>query len=59
MTDETKKSPSQKLRDALYVYWENCTTRKEPFETWYPRQIEKVVNRVLRGVDEKKINVII
>jgi len=54
MTDETKKSPSQKLRDALYVYWENCTTRKEPFETWYPRQIEKVVNRVLRGVDEKR-----
>ena len=40
------KSPSQRLRNALYVLWETKTDKSKPFETLYREQMEKIINKV-------------
>ena len=48
------KSPSQRLRNTLYVYWENCTNKSKTFKTWYDEWYEKKINEVKDYLPEKK-----
>ena len=40
-----EKSPSARLRAVLFILWEK-STKTEEFETFYRRQIEKLIDRV-------------
>lgn len=44
------KSPSQRLRACLFVYWTQLG-RKGDFEAFYDQQLEKVINKVKENLD--------
>jgi len=47
-----KKTPSEKLRAAIWVYWEQKTDHAEDFDTqYYPRIMEQIRQRYLRELD--------
>ena len=48
------KSPSQRLRNTLYVYWESNTDKSKPFEGWYRDWIEKKIGEIKDYLPEKK-----
>lgn len=39
------KTPGQRLRAVLYRVWETTTTQSEPFETFYARVMEQMINK--------------
>lgn len=43
--DEGEKSPSQRMRAALFVYWEQQKIQ-EPFDIFYRRQVEKWISQI-------------
>ena len=43
---ENKKSPSQRLRAILHVYWDKCTDKKVPFDTYYKYWTEKKITEI-------------
>jgi hypothetical protein len=43
--EEKEKSPSVRLRAALYVYWDQHKM-KEQFDIFYRRQMEKFINTI-------------
>lgn len=45
-----KKSPSQRLRDRMYVYW-NENKIPAPFDNWYKAQLEKLGQNYLDKVN--------
>lgn len=47
--EDGEKSPSQRLRAALFVYWQQQTDQKQDFELFYRRWMERAIN----GVKEK------
>ena len=44
------KSPAQRLRGVMYVYWKEKEI-DEPFIVWYGRQIEKVIDSFKERLD--------
>lgn len=40
------KSPSQRLRNSLFVYWNENTAKKQTFDDYYKQQMEKFINIV-------------
>ena len=42
---KTDKTPSQRLRNVIYMVWKNNTNRKESFNDFYQRHIEKIINQ--------------
>lgn len=40
-----EKSPSQRLRAVLYIYWEQYMPTKD-FEEYYKRKMENIINLV-------------
>jgi len=40
------KSPSQRLRNSLYVFWKNNTSKQKTFEEFYKQQMEKFIETV-------------
>ncbi len=49
-TDESK-SPSQRLRATLFVFWKSKPAPKPDFNTFYRQQIEKIIDRVKACLD--------
>lgn len=49
----TDKTPSQRLRSVLYVYWQDCTNQQEPFETFYKTQMEKFIDIVKNKLPDR------
>lgn len=49
-SDETK-SPSQRLRGALFVLWKSKPPPKPDFEVFYRQQMEKAIERVKNLLD--------
>lgn len=45
------KTPSQRLRGALYVLWQKRRI-EEDFEVWYRRQMDKIINQVKLKIEE-------
>ncbi len=43
---KTDKSPSQRLRSTLYVYWEKNTNKLKPFDTFYNEWIDRKVQEI-------------
>lgn len=41
------KTPSQRLRDRLYVYFTQMGGKKEDFKVWYEKEFEKIGNSYL------------
>ena len=41
-----EKSPSQRLRACLFVYWQQQTDHGQDFELFYRRWMEKTINQV-------------
>ena len=49
--DAGEKSPSKRLRNVLYVYWEENTSKKEPFDVFYKKSIEKLITGLKEKLD--------
>lgn len=50
MEFKSDKSPSERLRNALYVYWEN--KRKDlDWDTFYKQQMDKFIGHVKEKID--------
>ncbi len=49
-TDESK-SPSQRLRATLFVFWKSKPAPKPDFNQFYERQMEKIIDRVKACLD--------
>lgn len=43
---KSDKSPSQRLRSILYVYWDKCTDKKTTFNNFYDQFVEKKIREV-------------
>lgn len=43
--EQGEKSPSQRLRATLFVYWEQ-TKNQEPFDIFYRRTVEKYIDAI-------------
>lgn len=46
------KTPSQRLRATLFVLWQERYS-DEPFDPWYEKQVEKIINRIKQELPEK------
>ena len=40
------KTPSQRLRATLYVYWKECTNQKPDFNTFYDQWMNKKIEEI-------------
>lgn len=49
--EDSGKSPAQRLRSALYVYWDKNTSKNDDFETFYRRQMEKFIATIKDRID--------
>ena len=49
--EKTDKSPSQRLRNVLYVMWEQKNL-KDPFDDYYRKQMEIIINHFKSKLDE-------
>ena len=43
---KTDKSPSQRLRAVLYVYWKENTNQKKPFDNFYKEWTNKKIEEI-------------
>lgn len=43
---KSDKSPSQRLRACLYIYWKQNTSKQKPFDTFYKDWTEKKINEI-------------
>lgn len=50
---KTDKSPSQRLRAILYVYWNECTDKKLSFDLFWKSWTEKKINEIKKLLPEK------
>jgi len=50
-TEKGDKSPSTRLRNALYVWYMQNRSGKEDFDTFYKRQMEKIIDKVKSNLD--------
>ena len=41
-----QKSPSQRLRNVVYVYWEKNTSKLVPFDDYWKRWVEKLIDQM-------------
>lgn len=51
------KSPSQRLRNTLFIWYEQMTFngKKLPeFEVWYPVVMEKIINQVKNKLEKNE-----
>lgn len=44
--DEGEKSPSQRQRAVLYIWWQQKTDQKQDFELFYRRWMERSINAI-------------
>ena len=42
---KTDKSPSQRLRNVIYLIWEKNTDKKEQFDAFYKKNIENIIKQ--------------
>ena len=40
------KTPSQRLRNTIWIHWRDNTSRTEEFDTYYKRNIKKIIDRI-------------
>lgn len=40
------KTPAQRLRSVLYVFWEKNTSKKVPFDDFYRSYLEKIITSI-------------
>ena len=43
---EGEKTPSKKLRDLLFIYWDKNTSKQTPFDTFWKQWVEKKCNEI-------------
>lgn len=41
---KTDKTPSQRLRSIIYIYWEKNKKKEIDFDSYYKQQIEKIID---------------
>lgn len=51
--DDDEKTPSQRLRARMYVYFKKTHGKDDGFETWYRDMLEKFGNRFLDKMDSR------
>jgi len=49
---KTDKTPSQRLRAALYVYWDKSTNKSKPFDALYKEWMEKKISEIKEYLPE-------
>ena len=49
-----EKSPSQRLRNTLFVYWKENTKQDKTFEVWRNEWIEKKIAEIKKYLPEKE-----
>lgn len=45
------KSPSQRLRSALWILWDKKNVSQD-FDEWYAEQIEQIIKRVKEAIKQ-------
>ena len=45
-TEIDEKSPSQRLRNVIWVHWENNTNKQKPFDLYYRGVMDKIINKL-------------
>jgi hypothetical protein len=48
---DNDKSPSQRLRAVLYVYWDTKTAKKQSFNSFYDSFVEKKIKEIKETLD--------
>ena len=51
LTDD-KKSPQQRLRDRMYVYWNKTYPQDTDFNSWYVKSVDKIGQSYLDRIRE-------
>lgn len=41
-----KKTPSQRLRASIFIFWEQQTDRSKPFDDFYREYMQKIIDQV-------------
>jgi hypothetical protein len=52
--DNAGKSPSQRLRAVLYIYWRQKQTGTD-FDIWYKQYMEKIIDQIKIKLNEEAI----
>lgn len=56
-TEMSTKTPSQRLRNTLFVWWKQLSDAgkcSEPFELWYPAKMENIIIQIKLKIDDIK-----
>lgn len=51
VSESSNKTPSQRLRGVLFVYWETKTNKQELFDTFYNRVYEEIIKKYKEKLD--------
>jgi len=49
--EKGEKTPSQRLRAVIFVVWENETSKKVNFDTYYKQEVEKIIEHYKSKLD--------
>jgi len=56
-TEMNSKTPSQRLRNTLFVWWKQLSDSgkcSEPFEMWYPAKMEGIILQIKNKLEDLK-----
>lgn len=52
--EDNSKSPSQRLRNCLYIMWEQSGKKIDTFSQYYDIQMERIINQVKDKLEDTK-----
>ena len=50
-TEIDEKSPSQRLRNIIWVHWDKNTNKQTPFDIYYRNVMDKIINRLKEDLE--------
>ena len=50
-TEVDEKSPSKRLRNVIWVHWEQNTNKNKPFDIYYREVMERIIEQFKEGLN--------
>jgi hypothetical protein len=50
-TEVDEKSPSQRLRNVIWVHWDKNTNKQKTFDVYYREVMDKIINRLKEDLE--------
>jgi len=50
-TEVEEKSPSQRLRNVIWVHWDKNTNKQKTFDVYYREVMDKIINRLKEDLE--------